>query len=254
MTFLRTPFSLLTLLALSLMWGCRFAKTPVDLVLHNAHVVCLDGAGTTAQALAIHQGQIVAVGKEHEILNAYRGDEVHDVAGATVYPGLIDAHSHLLKSVHESTVDAPRLSLEKAATRYTNAIRERGLSHLTVDIDIPAVREDLQQLDNEPSCFCHNDLTPTNIGRLAGRYLAIDWEYAALGSRHFDIAVASHHMEEPVRNTFAEKTAGASFDQYQWQVACRVVPLMDHLWTLAALGHTEGVHSKKSLEKRWGIE
>lgn len=76
--------------------ACRFAKTPVDLVLHNAHVVCLDGSGTKAQALAIHQGQIVAVGKEHEILNAYRGSEVHDMAGATVYPGLIDAHSHLL--------------------------------------------------------------------------------------------------------------------------------------------------------------
>ena len=164
-----------------------------------------------------------------------------------------DAHSHLLKSVHESTVDAPRLSLEKAATRYTDAIRERDLSHLTVDIDIPAVREDLQQLDNEPSCFCHNDLTPTNIGRLAGRYLAIDWEYASLGSRHFDIAVASQHMEKTVRNTFAEKTAGTSFDQHQWQVACRVVPLMNHLWTLAALGHTEGVQSKKTLEESWGF-
>ena len=165
-----------------------------------------------------------------------------------------NAHSQLLKSVHESDIWAPRLSLEKAATRYADAIRKRDLSHLAVDIELPAVREDLQQLDNEPSCFCHNDLTPTNIGSIGGRYLAIDWEYAALGSRHFDIAVESHHMEEPVRNTFAEKTAGASFDQYQWQVACRVVPLMDHLWTLAALGHTEGVHSKKSLEKRWGIE
>ena len=96
MMAMRDPFSLLALLTLCSIWGCRFAKTPVDLVLHNAHVVCLDGAGTQAQAIAIHQGQIVAVGKEHEILNAYRGAEVHDVAGATVYPGLIDAHSHLL--------------------------------------------------------------------------------------------------------------------------------------------------------------
>ena len=76
--------------------GCQFAKAPVDLVVRNANIVCLDGNGTKAQAMAVHQGQIVAVGKEHEILNAYRGTQVEDVQGATVYPGLIDAHSHLL--------------------------------------------------------------------------------------------------------------------------------------------------------------
>ena len=76
--------------------GCRFAKAPADVVLHNAHVVCLDGAGSVAQAVAIHDGQIVCVGKEHEIRNAYRGEVELDLAGATVYPGLIDAHSHLL--------------------------------------------------------------------------------------------------------------------------------------------------------------
>ena len=32
------------------------------------------------------------------------------------------------------------------------------------------------------------------------------------------------------------------------------VPLMDHLWSLAALGHTEGVHSKHKLEESWGVE
>ena len=78
------------------LFGCQLAKEPVDLVIRNAHVVCLDGAGTQAQAMAIRNGQIVAIGKEHEILNAYRGEIVEDVQGATVYPGLIDAHSHLL--------------------------------------------------------------------------------------------------------------------------------------------------------------
>ena len=79
-----------------LLVGCHWAKEPADLVIRNAHVVCLDGAGTLAQAMAIRDGQILAIGKEHEILNAYRGEIVEDVQGATVYPGLIDAHSHLL--------------------------------------------------------------------------------------------------------------------------------------------------------------
>ena len=65
-----SPFALVLLVAWAT--GCQFGRTPVDLVMRNGHVVCLDGAGTHAQALAIHEGDIVAVGKEHEILNAFR--------------------------------------------------------------------------------------------------------------------------------------------------------------------------------------
>ena len=67
-----------------------------DLVVRNAHIVAMDGRGTTAQAMAVKDGRVLALGKEQEILNAHRGARVVDVKGATVYPGLIDAHSHLL--------------------------------------------------------------------------------------------------------------------------------------------------------------
>ena len=76
--------------------GCGGSSNSADLVLHNAHVVCLDGSGAEAQALAIRDGMVVAVGKEHEVRNAFRGSPARDLRGATVYPGLIDAHSHLL--------------------------------------------------------------------------------------------------------------------------------------------------------------
>jgi predicted amidohydrolase YtcJ len=46
--------------------------------------------------MAVKDGRILALGKEQEMLNAHRGARVVDVKGATVYPGLIDAHSHLL--------------------------------------------------------------------------------------------------------------------------------------------------------------
>lgn len=94
----RSPVAPHLLALVGVLWlsGCQFSKQRVDLVIRNANVVCLDGAGTRAQALAIHDGRIVALGKENEILNAFRGHEMHDLAGATLYPGLIDAHSHLL--------------------------------------------------------------------------------------------------------------------------------------------------------------
>ena len=224
-----------------------------DLVLRVRHNTASLSLNSPTQEIALWRSA-AALGLAPDVLWAGPNEDVV-ITKRLTFDGIDDeAHSLLLQNVHESGIRAPRLSLETAATRYADAIRERALSHLAVDIDIPAIREDLQQLDNEPSCFCHNDLTPTNIGKIEGRYLAIDWEYASLGSRHFDIAVASQHMEENVRNKFATRTAGAFFDSRQWRVACRVVPLMDHLWTVAALGHTEGVRSKNVLEESWGIE
>ena len=224
-----------------------------DLVLRVRHNTASLSLNAPTQEIAFWR-TAAALGLAPDVLWAGTNEDVV-ITKRLAFDGIDEeVHSQLLKSVHESNIAAPRLSLEATATRYALVAGERDLSHLAVDIDIPAIREDLQQLDNEPSCFCHNDLTPTNIGKIEGQYLAIDWEYASLGSRHFDIAVASQHMEETIRNRFAEKTAGTFFDPRQWWVACRVVPLMDHLWTVAALGHTEGVHSKQMLEESWGIE
>lgn len=161
------------------------------------------------------------------------------------------AHSQLLKDIHESGITAPRLSLEQTAHRYAVTIMAKRLSHLAVDIRTPIIHDDLQRLDNEPACFCHNDLTPSNIGRRERSHLAIDWEYASLGNRHFDIAVASQYMEPTARYEFAEAVAGVFFDPHQWDAACRVALLMDHLWSLAALDHADGVLAKTVVEKNW---
>ena len=224
-----------------------------DLVLRVRHNTASLSLNSPLEEISLWRAA-AALGLAPDVLWAGPNDDVV-ITKRLTFDGIDEeAHSQLLKNVHDSSIRAPRLSLEKAATRYAEAIREREVSHLAVDIEIPAIREDLQQLDNEPSCFCHNDLTPTNIGKIEGRCLAIDWEYASLGSRHFDIAVASQHMEDHARDTFAQKTAGSFFDLRQWRVACRVVPLIDHLWTVAALGHTEGVRSKKMFEESWGTE
>ena len=224
-----------------------------DLVLRVRHNTASLSLNSPIQEIALWRSA-AALGLAPDVLWAGPSEDVVITKRLTFDGVDEEVHSQLLKNVHESGIRAPRLSLKEAATRYAETIREKDLSYLAVDIKIPAIREDLQQLDNEPSCFCHNDLTPTNIGKIEGRYLAIDWEYASLGSRHFDIAVASQHIEDHARDTFAQKTAGSFFDRRQWRVACRVVPLIDHLWSVAALGHTEGVRSKKVLEESWGTE
>jgi predicted amidohydrolase YtcJ len=66
-------------------------------VLVNARIYTLDDAHPSAEALAWDgRGRIVAVGRREEVLARAAGAPVLDANGATVIPGLIDAHAHLM--------------------------------------------------------------------------------------------------------------------------------------------------------------
>ena len=60
-------------------------------------VVTLDAAGSVAEAVALRDGRILAVGDRERVL-AHRGPEtvVVELDGAAVLPGFIDAHSHFV--------------------------------------------------------------------------------------------------------------------------------------------------------------
>lgn len=65
-----------------------------DLILYNARIYTVDSAFTIAEALAVKEGCILATGSSVEILKAYTAREKQDCQGATIVPGLIDAHCH----------------------------------------------------------------------------------------------------------------------------------------------------------------
>lgn len=83
------------ILTLPLFFSCvKFKK--VDLVVHNAKIYTVNESFEIAQAMAIKDGKIVAIGKEHEIMNKYRADEFFDAQTQPIYPGFIDAHCHFI--------------------------------------------------------------------------------------------------------------------------------------------------------------
>jgi len=57
-------------------------------------VVTMEDARPAAQALAVEDGRIAAVGTEAEVLAACPGAERIDLGGAALLPAFIDAHSH----------------------------------------------------------------------------------------------------------------------------------------------------------------
>lgn len=73
----------------------------VDLVIHNAQIHTMDEKLSIHEAIAIHNGKIVEVGPERQILNKYRSDKTIDALGKDVYPGFTDAHGHIFSYAHQ---------------------------------------------------------------------------------------------------------------------------------------------------------
>ncbi len=69
-------------------------KTNVDLIVHNAHIYTVNDAFDKAQAFAVKNAKIIAVGKSADILKKYIAKKTLDADGKTIVPGLIDAHAH----------------------------------------------------------------------------------------------------------------------------------------------------------------
>jgi predicted amidohydrolase YtcJ len=89
-------------LAAALMWlGTAVAAhaQDADIALINGKIVTLDERGSIAEALAVQDGKIIAVGSSADIrARAGAGTRIVDVGGRTVIPGLIDSHMHAIRA------------------------------------------------------------------------------------------------------------------------------------------------------------
>jgi predicted amidohydrolase YtcJ len=70
------------------------------MIVHNARIYTVNANFDMAEAMAIKDGKIVAIGAEREILNKYSSNQIVDCGKRFVYPGLIDAHCHFLAYGH----------------------------------------------------------------------------------------------------------------------------------------------------------
>jgi len=79
--------------------GCRTGPDvePASLVLHNGKIVTVDPATPEAQAVAVRDDRIVAVGSDEDI-QSFIGPStrVIDLAGRLAVPGLIEGHGHYM--------------------------------------------------------------------------------------------------------------------------------------------------------------
>src|SRR5450631_1905129 len=79
--------------------GLARAQLPPQLILFHGRVLTVDAHDSVAEALAIRDGKIVAVGSDQDILRlADAATQFIDLRGRTATPGLIDSHAHIAEA------------------------------------------------------------------------------------------------------------------------------------------------------------
>jgi len=77
------------------------AEQVADTIYVGGDIVTINDAQPTAEALAMKSGKILAVGARAEVESAHRGDatKVVNLAGKTLLPSFLDAHSHYVSAL-----------------------------------------------------------------------------------------------------------------------------------------------------------
>ena len=100
-------------------------RTAPGTILYNCNVITVDARRPRAQAVAVADGRFLAVGSRDEVLRLATPRTVKvDLAGATVVPGFIDAHSHpaVAGRLHLRQVDCDLRSI----SAIQQAVRRRA--------------------------------------------------------------------------------------------------------------------------------
>ncbi|MBK6876365.1 MAG: hypothetical protein IPG99_07900 [Ignavibacteria bacterium] len=68
-----------------------------DVIYKNAKIYTLNSTNDIADAIAIKDGKILEVGKGQDLESKYKADDVVDLKGAVVLPGLIDTEGSIVE-------------------------------------------------------------------------------------------------------------------------------------------------------------
>jgi thiamine kinase-like enzyme len=120
-------------------------------------------------------------------------------------PEVLSEVAALLRRVHEG----PAIPARFDSFRVVEAYRASAVAH---GVDVPAAYEEAKatadrieaRLGSRPAVPCHNDLLNANFIRSPDGIRIVDWEYAGMGDRFFDLAnfAVNHDLDEAGESAF----------------------------------------------------
>ena len=98
-----------------------------DLVVRNARIVTMDASDHIAEAFAVRDGRITAIGTVQQIAACVSAStRVIDAQGRTILPGLIDIHTHAMewaKGIVREQIDAAYPAMKSIASLVTEVAK-----------------------------------------------------------------------------------------------------------------------------------
>jgi predicted amidohydrolase YtcJ len=122
------------ILGLLLITGISCTKKEiVDTIVINANIYTVNDNFDKAEAFAIKDGKIVAVGTTAEIQAKYAATYVNDAKGKTIVPGFIDAHCHFFGlGLQQQKVDlTDTKSFEEVVQRIVDFQKVNNAAYIT---------------------------------------------------------------------------------------------------------------------------
>lgn len=118
---------------------------------------------------------------------------VTDYLAPDVAQGLVIGDvARLLHKIHRLPPTPHRLDIADRITRYERQLKRRGRSpnkaYQQCGGRVSSILDDISERPGE-SVLCHNDLLRANRIYSSGKLWAIDWEYCAMASPWYEIAV-----------------------------------------------------------------
>ena len=146
----------------------------------------------------------------------------------------------LLAAIHSLPAIDGQLDITAKITRYKRMQRYHSAALLelehAIDIVVDNVVDNNVCTREQQHSLCHGDLLAANIVEKEGRLWALDWEYAAMSSPYFDLAVVieGQFIDPTLQSDFIDKynelrpQSPIAWDiLYQWRI---VYGYLDCLW------------------------
>ena len=123
-----------------------------------------------------------------------------------------------------------RLTLRADAAAYLSSVPAEQRGTWQSIVHRPDIDQAFSLLEQDTDYLCHNDLTVGNLLARGDRLVAIDWEYAAMGSRYFDVAIAMTDLPMIEQPLLAERVFGQSLSVKLLTAGRNIAALMTALW------------------------
>lgn len=135
--------------------------------------------------------------------------------------------AEILKKLHNSKLDFPKFNIRKRINEYLKILKNKAIKIEKIDSYYRRINKILS--NSKTNTPCHNDLWPRNMILQNDKLFIIDWEYATMNDKHFDLAyfIESSNLSDEQETIFLN-----AYDDYNYEYILQQKILVNYLVVL----------------------